>query len=111
MKVKQASFNLLVYSLPIVTSEGHIIMCNVTKVAGTVFFNKPRDLAVRFKFNTEVKAILQKAASKHSFNLEGPLKANRNAPRGAIPDALDTQTRRISRHASHTSILSTRLLI
>ncbi len=73
MKVKQASFDLLVYSHPIVTSEGHIIMCDVAKVADAVFFNEPGDLAVRFKFNTEMKAILQKAASNHSFDLEGPI--------------------------------------
>ncbi len=72
-EIKQASVNLLVYSHPIVTSEGHIIMCDVTKVAGTVFFNEPGDLAVRFKFNTEMKAILQKAASNHSFDFEGPI--------------------------------------
>ncbi len=73
MKTKQMLLKLLIYSHPIVTAEGHIIMCDVTKVAGAVFFNEPGDLAVRFKFNTEMKAILQKAASNHSFNLEGPI--------------------------------------
>ncbi len=72
MKTKQVSFGLLIYSHPIVASEGHIIMCDVTKVAGTVFFNEPGDLAVRLKFNTEMKAVLQIAASNHSFDLEGP---------------------------------------
>ncbi len=73
MKIKHASFGLLIYSNPIVTSQGYAIIRDIAEVAPRVFFNKPGDLAVRFKFNTEMKAFLQKSASNHSFSLEGPI--------------------------------------
>ncbi len=73
IEIKQVSLNLLIYSHPIVTSQGYAIMRDIAEVAPRIFFDEPGDLAVRFKFNTEMKAILQKATSNHSFNLEGPI--------------------------------------